>query len=72
MAKKAVKDFGLSPIVHLILQIVVGFLWGGIIRLGRGKLLLGILYIVTVGFFGIGWIIDVVTLILKGDYTVLA
>ena len=67
-----VKDFGLPWIAHLLLQIFVGFLWGAIIRIGRGKLLWGILYLITGGLFGIGWIIDVVTLILNKNYKFLA
>ncbi len=67
-----VKEFGLPWIAHLLLQIFLGFIWGAVIRLVRGKLLLGILYLITGGGFGILWVIDIVTLVLKKNYTVLA
>ncbi len=67
-----VKEFGLPWIAHLLLQIFVGFVWGAVIRISRGKLLWGILYFVTGGFFFIGWILDVVTLVTKKNYTFLA
>lgn len=67
-----VKEFGLPWIAHLLLQIFVGFVWGAVIRIMRKKLLWGVLYLITGGFFGIGWIIDVVTLILNKDYVLLA
>lgn len=67
-----VKEFGLPWIAHLLLQIFVGFVWGAVIRIMRKKLLWGVLYLITGGFLGIGWIIDVVTLILNKDYVLLA
>lgn len=67
-----VKEFGLPWIAHLLLQIFVGFVWGAVIRIMRKKLLWGVLYLITGGFFGIGWVIDVVTLILNKDYVLLA
>lgn len=67
-----VKEFGLPWIAHLLLQIFVGAIWGMVIRIVRGRLLWGILYLITAGGFGILWIVDIVTLILNKDYTVLA
>ena len=63
-----VKDFGLPWIAHLLLQVFLGPSWGAVIRISRGKLLWGILYLITGGFFVIGWILDVVTLILDKNY----
>lgn len=67
-----VKEFGLPWIAHLLLHVFLTSLWGGIIRIKRDKLIVGILYIVTGGFIGILWLVDLVTLILKKDYTVAA
>ncbi len=67
-----VKEFGLPYIAHLLLQIFLGPIWGAIIRIKRGRLLLGVLYLITAGGFSILWIVDVVTLILKKNYTILA
>ncbi|MDY0101164.1 MAG: TM2 domain-containing protein [Bacilli bacterium] len=63
-----IKDFGLPWIAHVVLLIVLPVIWGAIIRITRGKLLLGILYFFTGGYFLIGWIIDIVQLILKKNF----
>lgn len=63
-----IKDFGLPWIVHLLLQFFVGFFWGALIRITRGRLLWGVLYFITGGVFGIGWLYDFVMLILKKNY----
>ncbi len=60
----------LNFIVKLLLTIFFGWLVGGIYRLAKGRLIPGILWLLF-GLFGIGWIIDIVTLILHGKYTVL-
>lgn len=65
------KEFGLPWIAHLLLLIFVGPIWGGIIRIVRGNVIVGVLHIITFGFFGILWIIDVVTMFTKKDITVL-
>ncbi|MFA5422081.1 MAG: hypothetical protein WC344_04845 [Bacilli bacterium] len=62
-----IKEFGLPYIVHLLLVIFIGPLWAGIIRVVRGKVILGILYIISGGFFAVGWIIDIVMMLTKKD-----
>lgn len=57
------KDFGLPWIVHWILGWFAG-IWFGIVRIVKGHVLGGILYIITAGFFGIGWLIDLITVLL--------
>jgi len=63
-----INEFGLDYVVHLILLIFVGFIWGGIIRIVRGNVVIGVLYIITGGFFGIGWIIDIINLVTKKNF----
>ena len=64
----------LPLIIKVLLSIFVGFIYGGLYRiapLNTKALIIGILWIVTGGFFGIGWIIDLVCVILHGKPTVL-
>ena len=70
MAKTAIDD--LDWIVKLILTIFFDPLVQGINRILRGKAIIGILWIITGGIFGIGWIIDIVTMLLNKDITFLA
>ncbi len=62
----------LDWIIKLILTIFVDPLVMGINRILRGRTLIGIVWIITGGLFGIGWIIDIVTMFLNKDITVLA
>lgn len=66
-----INEFGLSYVVHLLLMIFVGGLWGGVIRIVRGKTVIGVLYILTGGFFGIGWIIDIIAMLTKKNVSTL-
>ena len=70
MAKTAIDDLGWF--VNLILTIFLDPIVQGINRVLRGKLIIGIIWIVTGGIFGIGWIIDIVTMLLNKDITFLA
>jgi hypothetical protein len=58
--------------VNLVLTIFLDPIIQGINRILRGRLLIGLIWIVTGGIFGIGWIIDIVTMIVNKDITVLA
>lgn len=49
--------------ISLFLCIFLG--WLGIHRFYEGKVITGILYLCTLGFFGLGWIIDIVRIALK-------
>ena len=49
--------------ISLLLCICFG--WLGIHRFYEGKVITGILYLCTLGFFGLGWIIDIVRIALK-------
>lgn len=58
--------------VKLILTIFFDPLIQGLNRILRGNLIIGILWFISGGIFGIGWIIDIVTMITKKDITFLA
>ena len=70
MAKTAIDELGWF--INLILTIFFDPLVQGINRVLRGKLIIGILWIVTGGIFGIGWVIDVITMLFQKDITFLA
>ena len=62
-------------IVTLLLVIFFDALYGAIYRLCKGDvvgIVVAIIWFATSGFFGIGWIIDIITVIFKKKITVLA
>ena len=64
----------LHLIIKLILIIFVGGLYGAIYRIAGGgakNIIIGIIWLFTGGIFGIGVIVDLVTIILKGKPTIL-
>ncbi len=58
---------GKIQIVALVLCLFLGFL--GIHRFYLGYTLMGVLYIFTFGLFGIGWLIDLILLIIPNGLT---
>ena len=70
MGRTAIDNLGW--IINLILTIFFDPLVQGINRILRGRLIIGILWIVSGGIFGIGWIIDIVTMLIHKDITFLA
>lgn len=69
----------LPKIAKILLVIFFGGIIGGVYRILRyletkntTTLVVGILWLVTGGVFGIGWIIDLVTEVTKDRITVLA
>jgi tryptophan-rich sensory protein len=62
----------LGWIVNVILTIFFDPIVQGINRILRGKVIIGLLWIITVGIFGIGWIIDIITIIFNKKITFLA
>lgn len=69
---KFVKEYNkLNIIIRLILTLFFDFIIGAIYRILKGRILWGIIWFFTLGLFGIGWIIDIVTLILHNKYTFL-
>jgi len=70
MAKTAIDSLGWP--VNLILTIFFDFIVQGINRVLRGRVIIGLLWIITGGIFGIGWLIDIITMIIKKDITFLA
>jgi tryptophan-rich sensory protein len=71
MAKKTDID-KLSWLVKLILTFFFDPIVQGINRILRGKVIIGILWIITCGIFGIGWLIDFITVLLYKDIKFLA
>ncbi|MCL2762733.1 MAG: TM2 domain-containing protein [Treponema sp.] len=70
MAKTAIDK--LDWIVNLLLTIFLDPLVQGINRILRGKVIIGILWFITGGLFGIGWIIDIITMLIHKKITFLA
>jgi len=71
MAKKTEID-KLDWIVKLILTIILDPIVMGVNRILRGNLIIGLIWIFTGGIFGIGWVIDVITVFLYKDIKFLA
>ena len=70
MAKTSIDK--LDWIVKLILTIFFDPLVQGINRILRGNVIIGLLWIITAGIFGIGWLIDIITMLTRKDITFLA
>jgi hypothetical protein len=70
MAKKTDIDKLGWPVV-LILTFLCDFLVQGINRILKGKTLFGVIWIITFGLFGIGWIIDFICVLLYKDIKIL-
>ena len=70
MGRTAIDKLGW--LVNLILTIICDPIVQGINRILRGKLIIGLIWIITAGIFGIGWLIDIITMLLKKDITFLA
>jgi len=62
----------LGWLVGLVLTIFFDPLVQGINRILRGRVIIGLLWIITIGVFGIGWLIDIITMLIYKDITVLA
>ena len=70
MAKTAIDKLGWG--INLILTIICDPIVQGINRVLRGRVIIGILWILTIGIFGIGWIIDIITVLVNKKITFLA
>jgi len=57
---------------NVILTIFLDPIVQGINRILRGKVIIGLLWIITGGIFGIGWLIDIITIIFNKRITFLA
>ncbi|HNZ50310.1 MAG TPA: TM2 domain-containing protein [Bacilli bacterium] len=67
-----VKAFnGLSKLAKFLLTLFLDPIIAGIYRLIKGRYLIGAIWIFTLGLFGIGWIIDLVTVVLDNKYSFL-
>ena len=70
MARTAIDSLGWG--INLILTIFFDPLVQGINRILRGKLIIGVIWIFTCGLFGIGWLIDILTMLIHKDITFFA
>lgn len=68
MAKSNSRRVPGSWILWLIFQIFFGAITGFIARILKGHIISGILYLLTGGFFVIGWIVDIISLLIHHDY----
>lgn len=70
--RKTLKEL---PWIVQILLVIVYDIYGALIRITKGDtmgIVIGVLQLITGNFFGILWIIDLVTILVKKDITVLA
>jgi tryptophan-rich sensory protein len=70
MAKRTAID-KLGWLIVLILTIFFDPIIQGINRILRGRVIIGILWIISGGIFGIGWLIDIITVLLYKDIKIL-
>ena len=71
MAGKTAID-KLGWLVKLILTFFLDPIVMGINRILRGKVIIGILWLITGGIFGIGWVVDFITVLIYKDIKFLA
>ncbi|MDR1836143.1 MAG: hypothetical protein LBQ89_00625 [Treponema sp.] len=69
MARTEIDKLGWE--INLLLTIFLDPPAQGINRILRGNLIIGIIWIITGGIFGIGWLIDIITMVFKKDITFL-
>lgn len=63
------------PFIAKLLLVIIYDIYGALYRISAGDvkgIVIGVLQLVTGNFFGILWIVDLVTVILKKEVTVLA
>ena len=70
MAKTAIDDLGWLP--NVILTLFFDPIVQGINRILRGRVIVGIIWIITGGLFCIGWMIDVITIVVSKKISFLA
>jgi hypothetical protein len=57
---------------NVILTVLADPVWQGLNRLLRGRPLAALIWFLTGGFFGIGWLIDIYTVVTQKDIRILA
>ncbi len=67
-SKSRPKLLGVHWAIWLIFQIFFGAITGCIARIAKAHIISGILYLLTAGFFAIGWIVDIISLLIYHDY----
>lgn len=64
-------------VVNIILTVLLDPIWQGVNRIMRNRndavmILVGVLWILTLGLFGVGWIFDIVTMAMYKEIRLLA
>jgi hypothetical protein len=62
----------LGWIPNIILTVFFDPVVQGVNRILRGRLFIGIIWIITGGIFGIGWIVDIITILFNKEITFFA
>lgn len=63
---------GLNVILKFIIALFLDPIIFGIYRIAKGKVIIGLIWIFTAGLFGIGWLIDLITIATSNKVTFLA
>lgn len=59
--------FGIWKNKWVSLLLCIFFGWLGVHKFYEGKVFMGILYLFTIGLFGIGWLVDIIILVSKSN-----
>jgi len=66
---KAIDKLKIVP--KFLMALFLDPLMFGIYRIAKGRIVIGIFWIVTLGFFGLGWLIDLISIIASNKVIVL-
>ena len=61
------QQIGIWKNTWIALFLCIFFGWLGVRRFSEGKVVTGVIYLFTLGCFGIGWIIDIIRILRKSN-----
>jgi len=70
--RNMISGISASWVICFVCTILFDPVFQGIHRIIRGRVIIGLIWMFTYGLFGVGWIIDVFTMLFKKDITFLA